>query len=49
MDETILEVKLDKPILPRSKVVFDMEFQAQVPPRSGAVAGIIPPAKCGFP
>lgn len=31
MDETILEVKLDKPILPRSKVVFDMDFEAQVP------------------
>ncbi len=29
--ETILEVKLDKPILPKSKVVFDMDFQAQVP------------------
>jgi hypothetical protein len=29
--ETILEVKLDKPILPKSKVVFEMEFQAQVP------------------
>ncbi len=29
--ETILEVKLDKPILPRSKVVFDMDFEAQVP------------------
>ncbi|MGB3007827.1 MAG: M1 family peptidase, partial [Chitinophagaceae bacterium] len=29
--ETILEVKLDKPILPRSKVVLDMEFEAQVP------------------
>lgn len=29
--ETILEVKLDKPILPRSKAVFDMEFEAQVP------------------
>jgi hypothetical protein len=29
--ETILEVELDKPILPKSKVVFDMEFQAQVP------------------
>jgi len=29
--ETILEVKLDKPIPPKSKVVFDMEFQAQVP------------------
>jgi hypothetical protein len=31
MLETILEVKLDKPIPPRSKVVFDMEFEAQVP------------------
>jgi hypothetical protein len=31
VEETILEVKLDKPILPRSKVVFDMDFQAQVP------------------
>ncbi|MFT3701428.1 MAG: M1 family metallopeptidase [Agriterribacter sp.] len=29
--ETILEVKLTKPILPKSKVVFDMEFEAQVP------------------
>lgn len=29
--ETILEVKLDKPILPRSKVTFEMEFEAQVP------------------
>jgi hypothetical protein len=29
--ETILLVKLDKPILPRSKVVFDMDFEAQVP------------------
>lgn len=29
--ETILEVKLDKPIAPKSKVVFDMEFEAQVP------------------
>jgi Peptidase family M1 domain len=29
--ETILEVELDKPILPKSKVVFDMEFEAQVP------------------
>jgi hypothetical protein len=29
--ETILEVKLSKPILPRSKVSFDMEFEAQVP------------------
>ncbi len=31
MLETILEVKLDKPILPRSRVVLDMDFEAQVP------------------
>ena len=31
VDETILEVKLSKPILPHSKVVFDMDFEAQVP------------------
>lgn len=31
MLETILEVKLDKPIPPKSKVTFDMEFEAQVP------------------
>jgi hypothetical protein len=30
-EETILEVKLDKPILPRSKVLFEMDFEAQVP------------------
>ncbi len=29
--ETILEVKLTKPILPNSKVVLDMDFEAQVP------------------
>jgi len=29
--ETILEIKLDKPILPKTKVVFDMAFEAQVP------------------
>ena len=29
--ETILEVDLDKPILPKSKVVFDMDFETQVP------------------
>ena len=29
--ETILEVQLDRPILPKSKVVFDMVFEAQVP------------------
>jgi hypothetical protein len=31
MEETILEVKLDKPILPKSKVLFEMEFESQVP------------------
>jgi hypothetical protein len=31
MHETILEVDLDRPILPKSKVVFDMDFEAQVP------------------
>jgi hypothetical protein len=31
VDETILEVKLSKPILPRSTVVFQMRFEAQVP------------------
>ncbi len=29
--ETILEVHLSKPILPKSTVVFDMDFEAQVP------------------
>jgi hypothetical protein len=29
--ETILEVKLDKPILPKSKVSMDVAFEAQVP------------------
>jgi len=29
--ETILEVTLDRPILPKSKVTFDMEWNAQVP------------------
>ncbi|KIC90436.1 M1 family metallopeptidase [Flavihumibacter sp. ZG627] len=29
--ETILEVTLTKPILPKTKVVFNMEFEAQVP------------------
>ena len=29
--ETILEVDLIKPILPKSKVVFDIEFESQVP------------------
>jgi hypothetical protein len=31
LHETILEVLLDKPILPKSKVSFDMEWDAQVP------------------
>ena len=31
MDETILEVKLSRPILPRSTVLFQMQFEAQVP------------------
>lgn len=30
-DETILEVTLNKPILPKTTVTFDMEFEAQVP------------------
>jgi hypothetical protein len=30
-DETILEVKLSKPILPKTTVIFEMEFEAQVP------------------
>ncbi len=29
--ETILEVDLDKPILPKSRVLFDLDFEAQVP------------------
>ena len=29
--ETILEVTLTKPVLPKTKVIFDMEFEAQVP------------------
>lgn len=31
VEETILTVTLDKPILPKSKTTFDMEFTAQVP------------------
>jgi hypothetical protein len=31
VQETILEVKLTKPILPKSTVVFEMEFETQVP------------------
>ena len=29
--ETILEVNLTKPVLPKTKVIFEMEFEAQVP------------------
>ncbi len=29
--ETILEVQLTKPIMPNAKVVFEMEFEAQIP------------------
>jgi hypothetical protein len=29
--ETILEVPLSRPILPRAKAVFDMEFESQIP------------------
>ena len=31
VDETILEVQLTRPILPRSTVTFQMQFEAQVP------------------
>ncbi|MHA4812450.1 M1 family metallopeptidase [Flavitalea flava] len=31
VEETILEVKLSKPVLPGATVVFEMEFDAQVP------------------
>lgn len=31
VEETILVVKLDKPILPKTKVIFDMDFEAQTP------------------
>jgi hypothetical protein len=31
VEETILEVKLTKPVLPNTTVHFDMEFEAQVP------------------
>ena len=31
VEETILEVKLDKPILPKSKALFELEYAAQVP------------------
>src|SRR5262245_7464580 len=31
VQETILEVVLTQPILPKGKVVFDMDFEAQVP------------------
>ena len=31
LHETILEVLLDKPILPKASATFDLEFEAQVP------------------
>jgi hypothetical protein len=31
LHETILEVILDKPVLPKASVTFDLEFEAQVP------------------
>lgn len=31
IDGTIMEVRLDKPILPKSKGTFEMEFESQVP------------------
>ena len=31
MHETILEVLLDKPVLPKASVTFDLEFEAQTP------------------
>lgn len=31
IDGTIMEVKLDKPILPKAKVSFEMQFESQVP------------------
>jgi len=31
VEETVLHVKLSKPILPKSSVLFEMEFEAQVP------------------
>jgi hypothetical protein len=47
--ETILEVKLDKPILPKSKVVFDMDFQAQVPLQVRRSGRDNPTSKCDIP
>jgi hypothetical protein len=46
MQETILEVKLDKPILPKSKVVFEMEFESQVPLQVRRSGEIIPAPRC---
>ncbi len=39
--ETILEVVLDRPILPKSKVVFDLDWHAQVPFKFAEVEEII--------
>src|SRR5688572_2444557 len=41
MQETILEVKLDRPILPKPKVVFEMSLNHRSLCRSDAVDGII--------
>ncbi|MEI9942718.1 MAG: hypothetical protein WDN26_00710 [Chitinophagaceae bacterium] len=37
--ETIMKVKLDKPIAPGTKVLFEIEFEAQVPLQIRAAAG----------
>jgi hypothetical protein len=47
--ETILEVVLDRPILPKSKVTFNMDWEAQVPLQVAEAVGIIPIQKCGTP
>ena len=42
--ETILEVKLDKPVLPKSKTILDVSFRSQVPVqirRSGSLGAIL--------
>jgi len=39
LHETILEVILNKPILPKSSVVFDLEFEASTPADQAERAG----------
>ena len=39
--ETILKVMLDKPILPKTKVLLEAEFEAQVPVQVRRAAGTI--------